>query len=212
MIRPAPHRPAGRLRASVVAVLLTLLAAAAVAGCSGDDRSPGSRPEPSPRASLGAGDPTTLELDTLPTTLRAGVVTGRLPREVRQRTVRAVGRVVDGWIDAAYVGGSYPRRDFRDAFPGFTGGARHQAVGDRDLMSNAAVGARIDGVRPVHRVVLVDVLAARGHAVGATARVRLGFRTTGAVDRRFVVRARLALSRTDGWQVFGYDATKGSVA
>jgi hypothetical protein len=79
-------------------------------------------------------------------------------------------------------------------------------------MSNRDIGRRIDGVRPVRRVVAVDLLAAGGHAVGATARVQLGFRTTGALERRFVVRARLALSRTDGWQVFGYDASKGSTA
>lgn len=126
--------------------------------------------------------------------------------------MRAVGRVVDGWIDAAYLGGDYPRRDFRRAFPGFTAGARRLALADRSLLTNQDIGRRIDGVRPVRRVVDVDVLAAHGHAMGATARVRLGFRTTGAIARRYLVRARLALSHTDGWQVFGYDVSSGGAA
>jgi hypothetical protein len=201
---PPAARPGGRLLALAGGLLLALLLSA----CSGG----GGVAEHDPDPSLGAGAPTTLSLKSLETTLRPGVVSGRLPREARQRTLRAVGRVVDGWIDAAYVGGDYPRRDFRHAFPGFTRSARLQARADGHLMSNQAIGARIDGVRPVHRVVLVDVLAVGGHAVGATARVRLGFRTTGRVERRFVVRARLALSRTDGWQVFAYDASEGSVA
>ena len=202
MTRPARTGPT-----TTLATLLVLLLAVSLGGCSGgEDRHPAARP------STRGGDPTTLHLRAMPTTLRTGVVTGRLPRADRQRVVRAVGRVVDGWIDAAYLGGDYPRRDFRRAFPGFTAGARRLALADRSLMTNQDIGRRIDGVRPVRRVVDVDVLAAHGHAVGATARVRIGFRTTGALTRRYLVRARLALSHTDGWQVFGYDATSGGAA
>ena len=202
MTRPARNGPA-----TAAATLVVLLLAVLLGGCGGDDARPSSS-DPSTRG----GDPTTLRLRTMPTTLRTGVVSGRLPRSDRERVVRAVARVVDGWIDAAYLGGTYPRRDFRQAFPGFTSGARRLARADRSLMSNQDIGRRIDGVRPVRRVVVVDLLAVRGHAVGATARVRIGFRTTGALTRRYLVRARLALSRTDGWQVFGYDASKGSSA
>jgi hypothetical protein len=208
MTTPTSGPPAGRRSAVVASLLLALVLALLLAACNGV----GAGREPATDSSPASSGPTTSSAETLATTLRTGVVSGRLPRAARQRTVRAVGHVVDGWIDAAYLGGSYPRRDFRQAFPGFTRGARLQARADRDLMSNSAIGARIDGVRPGHRVVLVDVLAAGGHAVGATARVRLGFRTTGALERRFVVRARLALSRTDGWQVFAYDASTGRAA
>lgn len=202
MTRPARSGPAG---AAVVAVLLLLTAL--LGGCGDDDHGPRAGDDPS----LG-GDATTLRLRTMPSTIRTGVVAGRLPKAERQRAVRAVARVVDGWIDAAYVGGSYPRRDFRDAFVGFTPAARRLALSHRDLLSNQDIGGRIDGVRPVHRVVVVDLLAAGRHAVGATALVRLGFTTTGDLARRFVVRARLGLSRTDGWQVFSYDASKGRAA
>ncbi len=208
MTRPARSGLARRDRTPRAALLGVMLLTLLLGACSGTG--PGAAPQDRP--SVGPGAPPTLELGTVRTDLRTGVVSGRLPRDARQRTVRAVGRVVDGWVDAAYVAGTYPRRSFRHAFPGFTPGARHQAQQDRHLMSNQAIGRRIDGVRPVHRVVLVDVLAAGGRAVGATARVRLGFRTTGRLERRFVVRARLVLSRTDGWQVFGYDASTGSVA
>lgn len=210
MTRPARRGPTTTPARLVVplllAVLLGGLLSGLLGGCGGDDDAAPPATGPS------AGDPATLHLRTMSTTLRTGVVGGRLPRPARERAVRAVGRVVDGWIDAAYVGGTYPRRDFRAAFPGFTPGARRLARADGSLMSNQAIGGRIDGVRPVRRVVAVDLLAAHGHAVGATARVQLGFRTTGALERRFVVRTRLALSRTDGWQVFGFVASTGRAA
>lgn len=206
MNRAPRSRPRTMKAGLVVPLLLAVLLGGLLGGCGGNDDDP-------PRATgPTAGDPATLHLRTMATTLRTGVVGGRLPRPDRERAVRAVGRVVDGWIDAAYVGGTYPRRDFRGAFPGFTPGARRLARADGSLMSNQGIGGRIDGVRSVRRVVAVDLLAAHGHAVGATARVRLGFRTTGALERRFVVRARLALSRTHGWRVFGYDASSGSPA
>jgi hypothetical protein len=47
--------------------------------------------------------------------------------------------------------------------------------------------------------------------VGVTARVLFAFETTGEVERAVRVQGRLYLTRThDGWQVFGYDVTKGA--
>ncbi len=44
-----------------------------------------------------------------------------------------------------------------------------------------------------------------------TARVRLGFRTTGELERTVRVQGRLYLTHNDGgWQVFGYDVSKGA--
>ncbi len=54
------------------------------------------------------------------------------------------------------------------------------------------------------------MLAVKGHAAGATARVVLRFRTDGEVQRKVEVRGRLFLTPTpDGWRIFGYDVTKG---
>jgi hypothetical protein len=122
-----------------------------------------------------------------------------------------VREVVDRWTDAAYLG-DYPRRDFSRAFPGFTRGAATLAHRDQRLMSNEAIGRRIDGVRATARKVRIDALAVHQRAVGVTAHVFLAFRTTGHLERRYRVAARLYLTRTDsGWKVFGYDATKGAV-
>jgi hypothetical protein len=139
-----------------------------------------------------------------------GVLTGRLASDARQRLSSQVGDVVDGWIDAAYVGGDYPRRDFSDVWPGFTAGAQQEARHDRALMSNEDVGDRIDGVELHKSTVKLDVLAVKQRPVGVTARVFIGFRTTGDVEREVRVKGRLFLTHTDrGWRVFGYDVTKG---
>lgn len=183
-----------RVLVAAVALPLTLLAA----GCSGDDDSPGATPSSS------SGPP------PLETTVSVGQVAGRLPAPAAEQVAADVSGVVDGWIDAAYVAGDYPRDDFADAFPGFTRGAAADAVEDARLMSNDDIGARIDGVNAVARVVRVDVLAVKGKPQAATAHVRLAFKTSGEVERRVTVRGRLLLTKSDGsWQVFAYDVSKG---
>jgi hypothetical protein len=79
-------------------------------------------------------------------------------------------------------------------------------------MSNADIGGRVDAVRATARRLRIDALAVHRRAVGVTAHVHLAFRTSGQVQRRYRVSARLYLTRTDaGWRVFGFDATKGAV-
>ena len=190
-------------RPTTTAVSLLVLLALAAGGCSDSTDGPGaSAPSSSPSSSA----PTPDEVRTK-TTL--GTVTGRLAKRDRLRVASAAGDVVDRWFDAAYVGGDYPRGAFDEAFPGFTPGARAQAVGDRALMSNQDIGRRIDGVTARRRNVRVDVLAVRGRAVGMTARFVLDLATTGELRRKVEVRGRLLLTRTDdGWKVFGYDVNK----
>ena len=65
----------------------------------------------------------------LETTATLGKVTGKLPKAKRSKVRKQVARAVDGWIDAAYVGGDYPRNDFATAWPGFTTGAKVDAEG-----------------------------------------------------------------------------------
>ncbi len=189
-------------RPTTTAVSLLVLLALATGGCSNSTDDPGaSAPSSSPSSSAPVPD----EVRTKTT---VGTVTGRLAKRDRLRVASAAGDVVDRWFDAAYVGG-YPRGAFDDAFPGFTPGARAQAVGDRALMSNQDIGRRIDGVTARRRNVRVDVLAVRGRAVGMTARFVLDLATTGELQRKVEVRGRLLLTRTDnGWKVFGYDVNK----
>lgn len=196
MTRPA--RRAGR--ASVAALVLAL----AAGGCTGGSDEPDASGAPG-----SSGPPADHVVESQ---VSYGTITGKLSPEVRRRLAQQVGDVVDGWTEAAYLGGDYPRHDFSAAWPGFTPGAREEAHGDRALMSNEDIGDRIDGVTPHKSLVRLDVLAVRKHPVGVTARVFLGFGTTGDLEREVRVKGRLFLTHTDhGWKVFGYDMTKGAV-
>lgn len=174
-------------------------------GCSGDE-------DESDDPGAVASTPGAPEAPAVETVVEIGRVTGRLPREARERLADQVGVVVDGWTEAAYLGGDYPRRDFSDSWPGFTAGAQEEARRDRALMSNEDIGERIDGVTVRRSRVHIDVLAVRQRAVGVTARVLLGFRTSGELEQVVRVEGRLYLTHTErGWRVFGYDVTKGTV-
>ncbi|MGB0099560.1 MAG: hypothetical protein WBP61_04695, partial [Nocardioides sp.] len=91
------------------------------------------------------------EAPVVGTTVAFGSVTGRLPEAARQKLAGQVQAVVDGWIDAAYVAGDYPRASFADSWPGFTAGARSEAKRDGDLMSNRDLGDQVEEVTATRR-------------------------------------------------------------
>jgi hypothetical protein len=191
-----------RVPVTVATVLsLTLLMTA----CSGDSDSSGATPGDGSSSATAVDEP-----PALATTATLGKVTGRLP-EAERGTVRTqVATTVDGWFDAAYVGGDWPRSDFAEAWAGFTSGAATDAKGDKRLMCNQDIGAKVSAVVATKRDVTVDVLSVKGKPAGATARFVLRFTTSGDVQRKVVVRGRLFLTPGgDGWQIFGYDVTKG---
>lgn len=194
-----------RLAAAVLAVAL----AACPTACSGDSSDSSSqRPADEPAGSQATEEPAPLE-----TTATLGKVTGKLSKDKRSRVRQQVGQAVDAWFEAAYVGGEYPRSDFSDSWPAFTKGALARARSAKALMSNQDIGSGITGVEATARKVTVDVLAVKGHAVGATARVVLRFSTEGEIARDVQVRGRLFLTRSaGGWDIFGFDVTKGSPA
>lgn len=186
------------------ATALALVLALSAGACRGSDAA-----SDEPAAAPSSSTPTVAPVET---TVLIGELTGRLPKPDRGRLTTQVGAVVDGWTQAAYVGGEYPRQDFADSWPGFTAAARKLAKQDQALMSNEDIGGRIDAVELRRSRVVLDVLAVKQRAQAVTARVLLGFRTTGAVERVVRVQGRLYLTRGDGgWQVFGYDMTKGAV-
>lgn len=183
--------------AAAAAVVLALLATA----CSGGEEQTRDGPEP---AASGSEVPE----EVVATDLRFGAVEGRLPVTRRDALATEVQAVVDGWIEAAYLG-DYPRTDFSAAWSGFTPGARTQAEQDADLMSNSDIGEEVDGVRAESRRVRLDVLAVRQRPMGVTAHVVLRLTATGKTEQDVRVRGRLYLTRGDqGWQVFGYDMGK----
>lgn len=158
------------------------------------------------QAPLPSGDPATFQIET---TTTIGQVVGRLPKHDRKRLSESITPVVQRWFNAAYVGGDYPRNDFRDAFPGFTAGARTEARHDLELMSNDSIGDKISGVTPKASEIALDVLAVRKKAVAVTARFRLAFKTQGDLERRVGVRGRLLLTRAKpGWRIFAYHVAK----
>ncbi len=150
------------------------------------------------------------------TRVQIGTVTGRLPGTRRAAVRRQVSAVLDRWWDAAYVGGTYPRTEFR-SFPGFTPGATRRATYDRDLMSNADIGHRVASVTPLMRTARLDLLSVDRRVRSVTARFDLRLRVALAAagdatsrSRRLRVRGRVFLTRQPaGWRIFGYDVTKG---
>lgn len=197
-----------RERSHTTATAAALLLALVVTGCSADEDPPDSSPTPRTTAAPTSAAPTpSLRVDRA-----LGQVAGRLPPKVGRRVTGDVAEVVSTWVDAAFVGGSYPRRDFGKAFPRFTQSATRQARRDVKLMSNRDIGTDVDTVTGRKLTVHVDVLAARGQPAGVTARFALRFNTTGDKEKKVAVRGRLFLTRgaKGGWRVFGYDVTKGS--
>ena len=188
-----------------IIAVLTTLGALSLTGCSGGEESPESS-EPSESLSEPSDAPT---LEIQPVT-KSGTIVGRLPKKDRARVEKVISDRAVRFLNAAYLGGDYPRQDFRDAYPGFTGGAAQVARRDRSLLTNKPIGDRIDKVTPTGIAVKVDLLAANKHAVAATAHVELAFRTTGDVRKRVRVQGRLLLTRRDGnWKIFAYDLSKG---
>jgi len=197
------RRPGLRRTGTAVALVAVLFAGAS---CTGDDS-----PDDSPDA---PSEETVQEAPEVQLTTRVGVVTGKLQPVRRRALAGRVGTIVDAWFDAAYLDGTYPRTGFKDAFPGFTADAAALARRDRDLLTNARIGSRIDGVVALRKTVRVDLLSPGRHPVGATARFRLAFRTSGDLERRVVVSGRLMLakSRAGVWKVFAYDVRRSAGA
>lgn len=199
-MRPTRHRTlwARPLAGTLAAVLL------ATSACSGDEPKDDSD-EPRGTATTESATP------ALETTASIGEVVGKLGKKNRKHLVDKVAAMVDQWIDAAYVGGDYPRDDFGGSFSVFTQDAAALAEKQSGVMSNAAIGEDIDTVEATKRIVKVDVLAAEGRPVGVTARLRLVMEIDGG-DRKEQVRGRLVLTKAaSGWQVFGFDVTRGKV-
>lgn len=203
MPRPATGRTSWAWTCASLILALTLSACGS-----------GSEPDPGPAAapvSYDAPDQVTLSSNPVATRTRIHRVFGRLPDARRKAVRRDVGSVIDRWWEASYLGGTYPRTAFPDAFPGFTRGAERLARTDKALLTNQTGGPRIASVTPRRRSVSIDIMAVGGHARSVTARFVLRFETTGAKQGTTTVRGRLFLTRHTGpWRVFGYDVAKGS--
>ena len=144
---PSPLRRA-RLAATALALVVPLGA------CTATEDGEGSSGPRGQRAGSDGGERT----GQVRTTVVRGARVGRLsPKQHRQVATRVAG-VVDGWWDAAFVEADYPRRRYQGSFPGFTRAASAQAWRQRDLMTSARLGDRINDLVPLRRRVAVGRL------------------------------------------------------
>lgn len=203
--------PATRDRSDLCRGGSVLLAGAllvAVSGCTGSVDEPATLPERS------VGSAATLEAKPVPLDIEVEQTIGPRMRPAERKQLRdSVGRVVSGYLDAAYFG-DYPRGSFA-AFDRFSRGAARRASSDRALLTNAAVGRETESVTPRKKQVRLFVLRDRRGTPGLTARIRVVFlqdRVEGN-DRRVLVTGRLLMNRADDgrWQVFGYDLSRSDV-
>ena len=203
---PSPlsgRSPWARRCAGLVLALLVPVPLAACQSASDPSAAPERLSRSDTRASL-ASHPA-------PTHTRIHRVYGRLAVPKRKAVRLQVGRVVDRWWDAAYLGGTYPRSSFPSAFPGFTAAAESRARADKALLTNQSRGPYVDSVTPRHKEVRLDVLATGRQARSVTAHFVLRFDSTGAKAGTTTVRGRLFLTRERGaWRIFGYNVAKGS--
>ncbi|MBA3783726.1 MAG: hypothetical protein H0X12_17995 [Nocardioides sp.] len=203
MRRPIQGRVAAR---TVAAICLTMMTA-----CSSDEPSRQATSEPSATTATVTEPSATGSAAAAPLTTEAEVkkVVGKLKTGGRGQLVRQIVPVIDTWWEAAYVGGTWPRTTFGDAFPGFTQGATKEAKRDKDLLSNADIGATTTAVTATKRDVRLDVIAPSGRVAGVTARIALDFEATGDQSHKVSVRGRVFLTRKAGaWRIFGYDVRK----
>jgi hypothetical protein len=186
--------------------LVALVLVAGSTGCTAH-RSPAAAPAPTASAS-GSPQPTHAP-PSAPQRTSVTHVAGSLDKPHRALLARHVGRTISAYVDAAFLGGGYPRSDFSSSFGAFTAGARADARHDQDLLTNRPFGASTTSVRATRRTAYLSVLAPKGRVAGVTAAVDLEL----LVDRgrrpgRHVhLAGRLLLTPTSPgrWSIFGYD-------
>jgi hypothetical protein len=139
-------------------------------------------------------------------------VAGRLPPKDRRRLCARVGRTISAYVDAAFLGGDYPRSRFGASFGAFTSGAARQARDDLTLLTNLPWGPTTRSVRATRRTAYLSVLAPKGRVAGVTAAVDLRFRVDRGTRpaRRVRLKGRLLLTRDHRgrWAIFGYDLAR----
>ncbi len=196
---------------TAVGVAVLLVASPALTGCTDDQAprtSPGS-PTPVPTATEAAPE---LQERAAPYQVRFGKVAGQVPRRKRERVLESIARPVRRWVEAGFVGGSWPRERFREAFVPFGQGIAERARKDADLLTLQALASSLTEVVPQRRSIVVSATTVGGRVVGATARLKLrvlGLEESGS-RRRVNLRGEVYLTptRRHGWQIFGYDVAR----
>jgi hypothetical protein len=155
-----------------------------------------------------------LEPKPAPARIRVTRVAGHLAPKDRAVLERKVGKVVSAYFDDAFLGGSYPRSGFGDAFDTFSSGAARLARHDKALLTNTTLGPTTERVVARRQTAYLSVLAPHKIAAGVTALVNLRYLAERGdrPDKEVTVKGRLILTRTKsgGWQIFGYDLSRSA--
>jgi len=196
-------------RRRLAAVVVSLALALGAASCSSDE-------DPAdPAGAASSGSPSATAPPSVKPVSKVLKVTGKLPPKRRQAVRKAVVAQVDKWLEAAYVGGDFPRgrATFRNAFPGFTSGAKQAARRNLALTTNAGVAGKVEGVTTVNKAVGLDILAVRGRVAGVTARVGMKYDLEGSVKGRYRIVGELAMvpGKKGGWRVVAFDIRRQTV-
>lgn len=210
--------PLGSIARRLLAGLCFVVLLALTSACTGGDQQSAPRPSSSP--SQPAGQPTgpaaTLHPKPAPLRVKVTRVHGRMSQHDRTVLAHVAGRAISTYFRNAFLAGSYPRSDFGNAFASFSKGAADQARHDRDLLTNAALGADTVSVTARRQQAYLSVLAPHKVAAGLTAQIDLKFLVDhrDAPDQLVTVRGRLLLTRkqSGGWQIFGYHLSRSAVA
>lgn len=186
--------PASRVLVRTALCAALLVGGAACTGSddsddSGDTDTPG---QPDGQSSLRVSTPVTR-------------VAGRLDDADRLALRREVEALVRGWAEKGLLDPGAARRQ---AFPGFTPGARRLAGSQREVLwrlagpSAQVTPRRLEGV--------VHAFAPDGTAQGATLHLDLALDVSrGDRSRRVRLTGRLLLTPVgDGWRVFGFDVRR----
>ncbi len=198
--------------------MVTTVLAMLLASCTHDDAAPTpSTGSSTSDAATTAGAPT-LEKSNARFKVGIAQMRGGVKKSKRAWITRKIAKPIKGWMDAAYLEGSFPRSGrtsyHKSTFAGWTDQAARLALRDRGVTTNAAISDKVVRVVADERSARLFVFAMGGLTGGATARVHLKMTVEqkSGVRRTFVVAGQLQLTRkADRWRIFGYDLRRTAV-
>ncbi len=204
------RRPARRCLAGVGGALLLVLSAGCTGGSPGSS-GPAAGPTRTPQPSVSTGAASTMKARPVPLEVRVTRVSGKLSPHARHALEANLKPVLRRYLDTAFLGGSYPRHDFSQAYRSFTSAVQGQAHHDGWLLTNRSLGATTRAVAPRKQAAYLSVLAPYQVAAGVTARLDLRY----VADRgdlpakEVAVKGRLMLTRRgESWAIFAYDLSR----
>ncbi len=211
MLDPMHLIHAPRAPRLVQVMVVTTVLATLLASCTHDDSS-----TPPTAPSTGATETTagapTLEKSNARLKVAIAQMRGGVKKSQRAWITRKIAKPIQGWMDTAYLQGSFPRSGTasydKATFGGWTQQAARLALHDRRVTTNAAISDKVVRVVADQRSARLFVFAFGGLTGGATARIHLKMTAEkkSGIRTSYVVAGQLLLTRkANRWRIFGYD-------